>query len=385
MYFWTCFYSSILLLWIIGKCHVKYADVSLYAALVIVWFVGAFRFNIGTDYSTYQLWYDTWTSYKGGTFDLGEVEPSFFFINMFFNSLGLKSQMLFIIFETITIYFLYKGLRFYLRDDLMILLGVLLFTFYPTNGGHWWDMNGIRQGAAVSIAFWSTKFLCIGNKKKFVCAVLLAMSFHYSAFLILLLCGFYKKRINNKIAFILILLGFLSNALGVTGGLAMQLLAFMADFIGKYEVAVLQGTVGAAQFSVMAFLLAFLYFCASKMNDLPNSTKQILVLNGAVIYVIFRVYMSFGIEGSLMSTVVHRFETYFLFLYLVLIVEALRSFMNKQKNKVLSNIFVLFFLLCFMAMGLKTIFEAGTDVDSQIIGTISQGNIDYTVNFDLFD
>lgn len=385
MGFWACFYSFLFFVTFIAMFDRKHARFCLMISLILVWFVGAFRLNIGMDYSTYKTYYDTWTSYKGGALDLGNIEPTFYVICTVLNYFNLNSQSLFIVYETLIIVFLYKGLKFYFDDELTILIVVFLYAVYPTNGGHWWDMNAMRQGAAISVSFWATQYLCKDKLKKFICASVLAILFHYSAVLIFLLSLFYKKKISNKLVAIIVLLGFLLNALGITSAIVMHFLGIMSSIIGKYEAGVLQAGAGGTLFSPMAFMLVVLYFIACKFSKFSSKSMDILVTNGSVLFIIIRIYMSFGVEGSIIMTVVHRFETYFLFLYLAFIANAIRGFLFQQNSKIISELLVALFLFLLGAIGLKPIYETATNVDVMMYVKPSQGNIDYKFNFDIYD
>lgn len=385
MEFWVCFYSLLLLITFIAIFNRNYAGGCLIISLILVWIIGAFRLNIGTDYDTYKTFYDTWLLYEGGTLELGEIEPTFYVICTVLNFLNLNSQSLFVVYETLTIAFLYKGLKFYFKDELIILIVIFIYAVYPTNGGHWWDMNGMRQGAAISVSFWATQYLCKDKLMKFICASTLAILFHYSAVFIFLLCLFYKKKISNKLVTVIVFCGFLLNGLGITAKIVIQILGIMANIIGKYEVGVLNAMVGGTLFSPMAFILVVLYYGARKLSKMRSKSMDILVTNGAALYIIIRLYMSFGVEGSIIMAVVHRFETYFLFLYLVLIADAVREFLFQQNSKMISGLLVTIFLFLFGAMGLKTIYETAIDVNNMVNGSVSQGNIDYKFNFDIYD
>lgn len=352
----------------------------LYIMIAVVWFIGSFRLNIGTDYATYSLWYDTWSYYDGGTVEIGTVEPGFWVIVTILNALNFKSQMMFFTFESLTILFICKGLKYYIPDSKVLMSAFLLYVVFPTNGGHWWDLNVIRQALAISICFWGTKYLCENNIKIFILTVFFAMMFHYSAILILalLLC---RKKLSLRMVYILLASGFVFNATGITHKGVMFVLSYMSLLTGKYTVDYATIDAGGLAFSVMAFIYVVMYLGA---NMVIHNRISTIIHNGAAIYIILRVYTSFGIEDSILGTVVHRFEAYFMFFYLILLAYAMKFFILTQKNRIFAKGCLLIFMLLFcVVLGMQPIKSAKNDIMS-IIGSPSSANIQYEFNFDFF-
>ena len=251
----------------------------------------------------------------------------------------------------------------------------VLWFFYPTNGGHWWDMNAIRQAAAISIMFWGMKYLAQDKTAKFLCVMILALSFHFSSIIIGFMYWLNKKKIPFYIVCILLVVGFLFNALGLTASIVMSVLGIAIDFVGKYESALTFIDSGTMSFSIMALMLTFIYYIVNiiiKKDVLP------IVYNGAAIYILLRVYMSFGIEGSILAFVVHRFETYFLFFYLLMIAMAMRKLLLFKKCNKMLRIVMDGVMLGFCILGLLSIYNYNVN------GTLGLDNINYEFNFELF-
>lgn len=307
MEFWIVFFCSSLFIYIISiklePVHQKYIT---FVYVFFIWFIGAFRKDIGTDYSTYEYMYDIWP-YMEHLYFLDKREPMFSFIVTLLHEFDFHSQMLFVVYESIIVLFLYLGVKRYLWNSFGILTFMLLYAVFPTEGGYWWNLNCIRQAAAMSIAFYGSCFLEKKEYLIFLILLILACIFHYSAIIFLFLF-FLNKRISFKFVLLLLALGFVFNATGITARIVMDCAAMATNFVGKYEYDVLTATSGTASFSITAVCFSFLYIasvCYLRQN-IP-----ILIMNGASIYILLRVYMSFGIEDSIFRYVVHRFEAYF--------------------------------------------------------------------------
>lgn len=382
MGFWYLFYGII---WIVFTIALFFTEnqnkYMFYISIFVVWFIGAFRFNIGTDYYTYVTWYDTWDMYTHGAKEINEIEPGFYYLVNFLNAIGVHYQALFVVYETIILFFLYKGLNYFLSENWLRFAVFAMFVFFPSTGGHWWDMNGIRQAAAISISFLGMKYLVEDKLLKFMLIFLVAMMFHYSSLLIILMILFKRKIIPFKVVFLLLIVGFTSNALGITAGFAMSIIGNMAALIGRYEAAVLAADAGTASFSIVAFFLVVLYYFAKQI--MKNEINP-LVYNGASIYILLRVYMSFGVEGSILSSVVHRFEAYFLYLYLTFLAMAMGRFVKKQSNKYMAKMCISLMIFCFCILGLYNIYMENVNGAFKIINSPSDANIKYQFNFDLF-
>jgi len=380
MDFWCGLHSIIWLLFIIslllGEKNAKYP---LYVTIFIVWIVGACRLNIGSDYTTYEELYDSWNIYSGGVLDfVGSTEPTFWIIVGLLNELNFKSQMLFLIYETIVIVFMYKGFSYYIKEKIIIFFAFVIYVMYPTNGGYWWGFCFIRQAAATSMIFWGTKYLLEKRRLKFFLAMFSGILFHYSGIFSILLVAL-KKRISIYKVYLLLILGFIFNGTGINAWVGMKFLSALISFTGRYEAALLMADAGSLSFSIMAFVLSVIYIIANKMKKTESLT---IVHNGAALYILLRVYMSFGIEGSVLSTITHRFETFFLPFYIIFIALAVRDFVYSQKNKILANMFVICFVLMFSFMGLYRISQEKMAIDTR--GTKSSANVQYEFNFDMY-
>ena len=107
-------------------------------------------------------------------------------------------------------------------------------------------------------------------------------------------------------------------------------------------------------------------------------------MNGASIYILLRVYMSFGVEGSVLATVVHRFETYFMPFFLLLIVMAMIRFIKECKTRWQAILVTSMVFISFIILALNTVYVQQNDVMASMAEGASAGNLEYRMSFDLF-
>lgn len=197
-----------------------------YYFLISVLFIGMFRgIGIGTDYYSYKY-----------IFILeSDIEIGFIELIRLVKNLGGDFQIfiafIFLTSFLIKIYFFHKiSPNPYI--SLMIYLGFWFLVY---------DMNGIRQGLAMSITLAASWYLLNNKKKTYFLLVLAAILFHYSAIIFLPLVFILKKRFSNKLAIILIGVFFLIAQFNVSESLTkyiINLLGFdnaMAEKISIYS------------------------------------------------------------------------------------------------------------------------------------------------------
>ena len=381
MEFWFLFFGSTLPIYVVSMMlKASYHKYITYMYIVFIWFIGAFRKDIGTDYSTYEFMYNIWPMYVHNSVFAENIEPTFSFIVAALHEFDFHSQMLFLVYETIIISFLHLGSKRYLQHSGYVLIFFLLYAAFPTNGGYWWDLNVMRQAAAISIAFYSSSFF---EAKKYLCFAFLfalACAFHYSAIVFLALLVI-QKKIPMKLVSVLLILGFIFNATGINARLIMECASVVSGIVGMYEYASLIASGGTASFSITAFYFSLLYLVA--VSYLKQKNISLIIMNGASIYILLRVYMSFGVEGSVLATVVHRFEAYFMPFFLLLIVMAMIRFIKECEVRWQAILVTSMVFISFIIMALNTVYVQQNDVMAKMAEGASGGNVEYRISFDL--
>lgn len=383
MEFWLLFFGSIWFIYI-SSIMVKSSQQRYiaYIYFLFIWFIGAFRKDIGTDYSAYENMYNIWPIHVHNSYFFdADIEPTFSFIVACLQEFDFHSQMLFVVYETIILMFLYLSVRKYFHQSFCILAFILLYVAFPTNGGYWWGLNVMRQAAAISISFYASSFLDEKKLAKSIMIFALACMFHYSAIIVVLLFLF-PKKISVYVVFILLILGFLFNFTGINAQIIMQCASLISSLLGKYEYSSFIAVWGTASFSVTAAYFSFLYI-VSIYYITPKAISP-LMMNGSSIYILLRVYMSFGVEDSVLSTVVHRFETYFLPFFLLLLVQAIFKCITELTCRWKAIVVTSIVYVSFIVIAIHTLNAQHTELITNINGGASVGNVIYKMSFDLF-
>lgn len=120
------------------------------------------------------------------------IEPTFKIISWFAINIFRYDNFLFVIYAAVIVYFKNKLI---IKNSPFIILSLLV---YYSNTFLLHDMTQIRVGAASAIAFVSLKYLIEKNKPKFFLFLLIACSFHYTAFLFIVALFFDARRISSR-------------------------------------------------------------------------------------------------------------------------------------------------------------------------------------------
>lgn len=170
---------------------------SLVACLIIglISILVGLRYNVGTDWDNYVEYYEyVGTLGIDWLFDT-DMEPLYFCLNWFLNSLALPYHFLFMLIMALHLGLLYKSLSNY---RFLLSLGLFLYvTFLFTT-----SLNIQRQTLSFCIFFFSLRYLLRGESLKYYVCILFAIGFHYSS-IVLLFAYFLRFNIfrflNNRL------------------------------------------------------------------------------------------------------------------------------------------------------------------------------------------
>lgn len=181
----------------LGEMHKRYdkkvgryiSKIYFLIALAALICVSGFRYKVGTDYANYKDIY-----YLVGLADKIELKGEFLF-NAFVKLLTIITsnvQILFFTTALITYILIFAALKKYsINLTLSSYFLITTFTYYAT-------MNGIRQYMASALLFYGFKHIYEGNFKKYLIYVLIAVSIHQSAFIMILVYFLARNRIDSK-------------------------------------------------------------------------------------------------------------------------------------------------------------------------------------------
>lgn len=170
-------------------------------AFIIMWLVAACRYGVGADFETYVEIYNYYKTLSLQNFTwLVSLEPGYAILNIISKYIYDDPQTVFALSSLLSLAFIYAGIK-HNRSKINISLAIFFFMilFYFE------FFTIVRMGIALSIVFYSYKYITERKLLKFCLFVLLAFSFHYSA-LIILPAYFYsgKTKIYLKIIYIIL-------------------------------------------------------------------------------------------------------------------------------------------------------------------------------------
>ncbi len=185
---------SILLLFLSKKTNnTNLKRICIALSFLSIFVVSALRYNVGSDYLTYEKWFNKINSLSFKYADFAFVNL-IFFIKLFTNN----SQFLFVVTSFIILFFIFVSAFRYKDDyDLIIFLFLSLGFYFST-------FNGIRQWIAASIFMYSFKYI---EEKKFIkYAILVFCSslFHMSALLLIPCYFIFSHNYKDKTKIILL-------------------------------------------------------------------------------------------------------------------------------------------------------------------------------------
>ncbi len=172
----------------------------VFSLIIIIVLIGAFRGEgIGSDYYSYQ------EIYKGQS----KVEPAFECLisisKVLSNSFNFFLGIAFIIAFSIK-FIAFKKLSPFLFISLMIYLGFWFLVY---------DINGIRQGIALSFTALSVVYLNNQNNKQFYVLTIFSTLLHYSAILFIPLALISKLKCKRKLSIIIVAASYIIAFIGV--------------------------------------------------------------------------------------------------------------------------------------------------------------------------
>lgn len=152
-------------------------------ALAIPILVIGLRVNVGTDYESYVSIYDNYTStgmpILPGEENIGSIETGFLWLMDAASLFSNSSWSLLLLAAILTIGFAYLAISRLSPKNIPIAFLLYLLVLSP------FAMNGVRQGIAVSIVFFSYSYIIRGKPLKYVLTILFAALFHTSALALL--------------------------------------------------------------------------------------------------------------------------------------------------------------------------------------------------------
>lgn len=145
-------------------------NLSFLAFFLLVMVIGL-RYGFGIDYASYLTIFDQ----LGNTWSVERLEPGFYFLNWIIKWLGGSGEVMIFVCFLISLYFLNTTIQKYSpypELSYLIFFSIGLLFFYT---------SGIRQAIAVSLSFYSFRFILEKKPYQFIAIMIVAMTFHLTA------------------------------------------------------------------------------------------------------------------------------------------------------------------------------------------------------------
>jgi len=335
-YISTLFLST-LFAFVAGRLDKKsHATFFFFLSTFVIIFVTGFRdITVGTDTEFYAEWFYEIDSnlplLDNILLYIIDYEPGYVVLNHFLAGLNVSFTIASLTYAVIIWFFIYKSF-----SDTKEILYLSLF-FFITTGFLFFTFNGIRQAIAVSLIFYSLRYLLKDKSLIFLLIVVIASLFHFSALLLSSLLLINKlKKVNLKFLSIM-----LFSSLLLPGTLFYGLvfkIASIFPFYASYFERINAANTGFSFGVFYQMLLGFVLLAYYK--SVANTKIQILVFHlsfiGAILYNLF-----YG------SALLARFYIYFIF-FQNYAFAYLMNFLIKNKRSLEALSLILIFFLVFL-------------------------------------
>lgn len=360
MLFWICLDLFLIVLFFITTLLIpdKHKRWIALSVMILLTLISAFRYGTGVDYFSYESLYYEDVTYK---------EPLFDFIIGILKYLGFSAQMMFLVYAVLTSFFIWKGISGYFSKPQQILFAVILYGAIDTL---WmFSMNGMRQGLATAIFFWSVQFLLKGERKKYICSSFFMLLNHFASVITLIspiLIRIKLKRLAH-LSFILLIL-FIVKFLDIPSiiiaaliifdeylGFGTQYLLYVSD-IWMQESIIREGGTGLGILFSVCMYFFILYFLNTKRR-FDNFICNMLTMSIAIKSIFW------------FSQPLLRLRGFFEIFYIIGIILIVEKF-EKNNRIFLSVLFILFYSIMKL---------------NYLNGLSSTFDINYIMNFRLRD
>lgn len=247
-------------------------------------------------------------------------EVSYDWLNRFVYLLGGNVHNVFFIASLLSIVFLAKGLKdVEYNRYLFIVFYLLTFQYFDL-------FNIVRQGISMSIFFYASKYIYMRKWKNYMLLTAVAISFHYSALIMLPVYFIGNRRISfAKMIFSVGTFYFLTMFLNQTDILSLIFKGLWREnYSGEFELAFI--TIAEI---IIAFVVLFF------KDKLCKNEKDNLYLNLTWLFILFRV-------GATELFIIHRFSKYFINFYIISLL-MFSGILRNRNIKIIIQMGVLFF------------------------------------------
>jgi len=316
----------------------------IFIIFIILFFIHFTRdVNLGSDYSNYVDMYQYTVNTGELPWQLKYKESGYTYLQKIFANTGVSYKVFFASLSIIIWYFFLKA-----SYKFVFLLPIMLY-FSIVDGFFLWSQSGIRQAIAITIFFYSVRFIIEKRILLYIFFIYIASLFHISAILLLPFYFTNKIKFNRKVVFYL----FIFTASGLASLLLIPLIQYLLKLIFSSNhifytyvqyIDILTYANESNKGSGLGYIIRFLstlYIIHQSNNVLKNQP------NLSVYYNLFFIGLFIG-NMFLYNEIVLRFILYFKILFTIVIASTI-YYSRKRYEKMISIVLISLYFLIFLS------------------------------------
>ncbi|HDX9579062.1 EpsG family protein [Bacillus cytotoxicus] len=307
------------------KVSAKIINVIDFIPYLILIIITGFRYSVGTDYNGYAFNFNYLM-----TNDIPRIEYSFKLIVKLAHLFGLNQQFMFFVYAAITYIFIFLSIKYF--DDkgkYRHIIMLLILQYFLFNG-----FNTVRQMVAVSIFFYSIRFIVDRNLLKYIIWIIIATFFHKSA-IICLIFYFILNVSIKKLSVILIV-----SPIFLLTDLSDKLLDFYISLTGNnwYEIYLTNynSDVEVSGGKIVFVLYVFALILAITSNKVKLESNEKVIVNLFIWYIII---LFFTLSSAIATRVL-----YYPMVSLVLVFPLITKYFQGKYGALFSRYLVFIFV-----------------------------------------
>lgn len=393
MLFWICLYVIVIFLCIFSIYITEnLRGKIIFTLFMIIWFIASFRYMIGTDYIMYMVYYQQDIFLKASMINDDATELATLIITLILKSMGFGSQMFFLVYETITLLFLYLGGKYYAKDTWMFILFFSLYIIIHMPGTFFWSMNVVRQAAAISIIFWGSKFWIEEKWIKWIASIALGGCFHFTVLIIVPVFIMSKillnyNVLNMKRISVSLMFATACTFCGISSKtlfMILENLPVYGEKYGKYLAMLSDNstpTLGLACFLLIVYFIVSRYYFKSEIDVVYKNVYYVTFIFMCIrLLTSFKLNMTGAEHVEMVEAMLHRVDAYLVLFFIVTVSFWLHQKIIMQRKKAYVYACVMILML-FTAAAVRQHFIS--EETYAVSNSPSAGNINYDFRFDL--
>lgn len=306
---------------------------------IMVSFILGFNYMMGTDWIAYQDFYENLMNVNCSYNVLTKYwfESGYIQLNRIFKIMGFSYEFFQGSIIIFFIYIIFKRFKEY--KDRNLYLCIYIFVCYKMTNICYEPI--LRQIISATIFIYSFKYLETKKLFKYILCILIAGTFHKTAYL--LICFYFIKDYKIKIWQLVLFI--------IVGDIAILNISSIFEVASKvipvlirYKIYISSGRTGIVKYidmshQIRVYVLAIIYLFFISRDKLDYG-KRNYIKNMALILVLLFVL-------SLRFIILDRLNLYFVPGFILSLVAGIRTFQIKKRNKLIEKILFMFLYLLF--------------------------------------